>query len=90
MEDVTGYQQAGEKHDQHRHRQAYDAQDAENPDGIAPAFGSLSIPAPVEDVMDDHEDEECSSKQLVTQIVQPPVAKARDDQADSEEVQKQT
>ncbi|MND30132.1 hypothetical protein D3C80_206590 [compost metagenome] len=65
IKDVAGYQKAGDEHDQHSCRQTYDGQTVENPDGIAPAFGNRAVPTPVEDVMDDHEGEECSSKQLV-------------------------
>ena len=55
-----------------------------------PSPGYRLIPAAIEDIVGDDQNKQSCSQQLMGKIIQPPVGKAGDNQADREEVEQQT
>jgi hypothetical protein len=67
-EQVTRDQKAGHEKDQHRQGEAYDGDDVYNPDQVAPSLRYRSVPAAIEDVVHNDENEQRRAQQFMRKI----------------------
>ncbi len=80
-------QRTGDQHDRHRRGKACDGDRVQQPRTVAQIPRAVQVPSPVEDVVDDHEREECGAEQFMRQIAEPPVGEAQDDKSKAHKVE---
>ena len=83
----VGDQHAGHEQDEHRHQQQDRRRQVEEPAPLSSFGRRIGIPAAIEDIVQDEQEEQRGPSNLVRDIAEPPVGQAEQQQRRGEKIE---